>query len=101
MRMMLTAKIPHEQFNKAVRNGTAGSILARIMEDAKPEAVYFTEQGGYRTAILIINVETASQIPYFAEPWFLSFNADCHFQPVMSPDDLAQAGLDDLGKKWN
>ena len=100
MRMLLTANLPHEPFNTAVRNGTAGATLARIIEDAKPEAVYFTEQNGLRTAILVINLERASQVPTFAEPWFLSFNADCHFQIVMSPEDLAQAGLDDLGKKW-
>src|SRR5260370_42451720 len=100
MRMLRTANIPHEPFNTLVRNGTAGATVARILEDAKPEAVYFTEQNGKRTAILVINLESASQVPSFAEPWFLSFNADCHFQIVMSPDDLAQAGLDDLGKKW-
>ena len=57
MRMLLTAKIPHEVFNTAVRNGTAGATLGRIVEDAKPEAVYFTEHEGHRTAILVINLE--------------------------------------------
>ncbi len=100
MRVLLTATLPIEPFNTAVRNGTAGETLSRILEDSKPEAVYFTELDGHRTAILVINLERASQIPAFAEPWFLSFNANCQFRIVMSPDDLAQGGLDSLGKKW-
>ncbi len=100
MRMLLTATLPLEPFNTAVRNGTAGEILNRIVGDSKPEAVYFLENDGCRTAILVINIERASQIPAFAEPWFLSFNANCQFKVVMSPEDLAQAGLDELGKVW-
>ncbi len=47
-----------------------GKILAAI----KPEATYFTEIEGQRTALLIVNLETASQIPSIAEPFFLNFN---------------------------
>jgi len=100
MRILLIVSIPHEPFNSAVRNGTAGATLARILEDLKPEAVYFTEQDGRRGAILVVNLEQPSKIPSLAEPWFLSFNADCQFRVVMSSDDLKQAGLDELGKKW-
>ena len=35
-----------------------------------------------------------------SEPFFLTFNASVEFHVVMSPDDLAQAGLDALGEKW-
>ena len=100
MRMLLTVDMPPEPFNTAVRNGTAGATLNRIIEGAKPEMIYFTEQDGHRGAILIVNVEDASQIPAFAEPWFLSFNADCKFRIVMTPEDLGRAGLDQLGKEW-
>ncbi|HSE38251.1 MAG TPA: panthothenate synthetase [Blastocatellia bacterium] len=100
MRVILTVTFPLEPFNTAVRNGTAGETLNRILEEAKPESAYFTEMNGNRGAILVINIERASQLPAFAEPWFLSFNANCQFRIAMSPDDLAQAGLDELGKKW-
>ena len=100
MRVILRVTLPLEPFNTAVRNGTAGETLNRIIADAKPEAVYFTEIDGARTAILVINIERESQIPAYAEPWFLSFNAQCRFRIAMSPEDLAQAGLDELGKKW-
>ncbi|MGH6812145.1 MAG: hypothetical protein ACREDM_07295 [Methylocella sp.] len=100
MKMLLTVEIPHEPFNTLVRNGTAGQILQRILEAIKPEAVYFTEQDGARCGIFLINVQSASDIPKFAEPFFLSFEADCKFRIVMSPEDLQKAGLDELGKKW-
>jgi hypothetical protein len=98
--MLLQVRIPHEQFNAAVRDGTAGAKLNRILEETKPEAVYFTERNGQRGAVVIVEVADASRMPAFAEPWFLTFNADVEFQPVMSPDDLKRAGLEALGKKW-
>jgi hypothetical protein len=100
MRMLLNIRVPHEPFNSLVREGTAGPTIAKILEDAKPEAVYFTEQNGTRGAVLIIDVAKPSQVPAYAEPWFLKFNADCEFRIVMSPNDLKDAGLEGLGKKW-
>ncbi len=101
MRMLLNVKIPNEQFNKAVRDGSAGRKLRSILEEIKPEAVYFTEQNGRRGAILIIDMADPSKIPSFAEPWFLAFNADVEFRIVMTPQDLEKAGLEELGKKWS
>ncbi len=100
MRMMLNVRIPHEPFNTAVKEGTAGQTIGRILEEIKPEAVYFTEQNGTRGAVLIVDVANPSQVPSLAEPWFLSFNADCEFRIVMLPEDLEGAGLDEIGKKW-
>jgi hypothetical protein len=100
MRMMLTASIPHEPFNTLVRENKAGQIINRILEELKPEAAYFTEQHGMRCAVLIVNVADASRVPSFAEPFFLNFKADCRFRIAMTPADLGQAGLDDLGRKW-
>ena len=68
MRMLLQVKLPHGEFNAAVREGTAGKKLNRILEEAKPEAVYFTEYSGQRGVIMIIDLKDASEIPAFAEP---------------------------------
>jgi hypothetical protein len=100
MRMILQVNIPHDKFNVAVKDGTAGAKMKKILDDTKPEAVYFTEYNGQRGAILIIDIKDASQIPFYTEPWFLTFNADCHFHIVISPEDLGKAGLEALGKKW-
>jgi hypothetical protein len=99
--MLLNVKFPNEQFNEAVRDGSAGQKLRRILEEIKPEAVYFTEQNGQRGAILIIDLPGPSKIPSVAEPWFLAFNADVELRIVMTPEDLLKAGLEELGKKWS
>jgi hypothetical protein len=100
MRILLTVTIPHEPFNTLVRAKKAGPIIKRILEELKPEAVYFTEENGTRGAVLVIDVAEPSRIPSFAEPFFLNFHADCRFRLVMSPEDLERANLDDLGEKW-
>ena len=100
MRMLVHVKIPHEPFNSAVRNGSAGKTIERILAETKPEAVYFTEYDGRRGAIMIVDITDPSRIPALAEPWFLSFNADVSSHIVMSPEDLGRAGLDALGKQW-
>jgi hypothetical protein len=100
MRMLLEVKFPHETFNAAVRDGSLGKKMQRILDEIKPEAVYFTEMDGTRGAILIVDLKDPSKVPSIAEPFFLQFNADCKFRIVMTPDVLAKAGLEALGKKW-
>lgn len=100
MKMLLTVEFPHEPFNAHVRSGKAGEIIGRILETIKPEAAYFTEQDGTRCGIFLINVQNSSDVPSFAEPFFLNFQANCKFRIVMSPEDLQKAGLEALGKKW-
>jgi len=100
MRMLLHVKLPTREFNAAVKDGTAGIKLKRIMEELKPEAAYFTEMGGTRGAIMVVELADASKVPALAEPWYLLFNADVEFRVVMTPADLEKSGLDQLGKKW-
>ena len=100
MKMLFSAEFPHEPFNALVRNGSAGKLLFSIIEDLKPEAVYFTEQDGKRGVFLVIEVAGASDIPRISEPFFLKLNADCRFRIVMTPKDLEKAGLETLGIKW-
>jgi hypothetical protein len=100
MKMLLNVSFPHDVFNAAVKDGTAGSKLNRILEATKPEAAYFTEQNGQRGAVLIVDMPDPSKLPALVEPWMLTFQADIELRPVMTPDDLGRAGLDELGKKW-
>jgi len=100
MRMLVHAKFPLEPFNTAVRNGSAGKTIEKILGEIKPEAVYFTEYDGRRGAIMIVDVPEPSAVPSIAEPWFLSFNAEVTFHIVMKPEDLGRAGLDAIGQKW-
>jgi hypothetical protein len=48
----------------------------------------------------VIDVNNPSDVPFFAEPFFLNFQASCKFRILMSPEDLQRAGLEELGKKW-
>ena len=100
MRMIMNVRIPHEPFNTLTKEGKSGEILKNIIQELKPEFIFFTEQGGTRGAVAIIDVNDASEIPSFSEPFFLNFNADCEFRAAMSPEDLGRAGLEDLGKKY-
>jgi len=100
MRILVRVTLPIEPFNTYVKDGSVSAKMKRILDDLKPEAAYFTELGGRRSGILIVHMESTSQIPSIAEPWFLTFNANVEFHPIMLPEDLAKAGLDALGKKW-
>lgn len=100
MQIIMHVKIPHQQFNSAVADGTVGQKINRIIEEARPEAVYFTEYDGKRGAIMVVNLDDSAKIPSLAEPWFLLFNADVEFHVAMTPSVLEQAGLDQIAKKW-
>ncbi len=100
MKMLLIIRLPNEAFNAAVRDGTAGAKTRTILEEMKPEAVWFTEMKGQRTVVMITEVDRPASIPRLAEPWFLTFNAKVEFHAVMGLEELREAGLDELGKKW-
>ena len=93
MRMLLRVSIPVEEGNAAVKAGTLGSTIERILADLKPEAVYFfADDNGNRSGSIVFDLKDSSGIPAVAEPWFLAFNAKVSFRPVMNLQDLAAAG---------
>jgi len=101
MRFFINIKFPHKPFNAAVRDGTVGTKLKRILDAIKPESVYFTNQNGQRSAIMVIDAPDASKIPALAEPWLLTFEADVEFHTALTQEDLIEAGLEDIGKEWS
>jgi hypothetical protein len=93
MRMLLRVSIPVEEGNAAVKAGTLGSTIERILADLKPEAAYFiADDDGNRSGSIVFDMKDSSQMPAIAEPWFLAFNAKVSLRPVMNPQDLAAAG---------
>jgi hypothetical protein len=56
MRYLVNVELPLEPFNTLMRNGTAGAAIGKILEDVKPEVVYFTEQDGSRGAIMVVDI---------------------------------------------
>jgi len=103
MRFLVKANIPVEAGNQAARAGKLGATIQSILADLKPEAVYFTDDNGQRTAFLFVEMNDASQIPAIAEPWFLGLNASIEIHPVMVPDDLARASgaMDAAAEKYS
>jgi hypothetical protein len=90
MRFLLKISIPVEAGNAAAKKDRFKAIQ-QILEEQKPEAAYFFQEDGMRTALLIVNMEDASQIAEIVEPWFLALNASIDCKPVMVGGDLQKA----------
>jgi hypothetical protein len=91
MRFLVKVNIPVKAGNMAAKAGKLGTTIQSILAELKPEAVYFTDDNGQRTAFLFLDMQDASQIPAITEPWFLAFNASIEIHPVMVPEDLSRA----------
>lgn len=102
MRMLMKVSLPIAEANAAVAAGTLGSTISSILSDLKPETAYFAEDNGERTGFIFVNLADSSQIPAFAEPWFLAFNAKVEFHPAMNLEDLKNAmpGIESAVRKY-
>jgi hypothetical protein len=92
MRFLVKAKWPVEKANHLARHGELGQTVQSIVKDSNPEATYFYTDDGQRTALMVIDLQDASELPRIAEPWFLAFNASVEFIPTMILEDLERAG---------
>jgi hypothetical protein len=88
MRCLLKIVIPVETGNQGIMNGTLPTTIEAILAEQNPEAVYFYEEDGKRTGLVVLDIKDSSQIPAIAEPWFLAFNARVEFHPAMNLQDL-------------
>ena len=92
MRMLMKVSLPVEKSNEVFKSGTFPKTMESILAEQKPEAAYFFANDGKRGGFLVVNMKDTSEIPAFAEPWFLAFNAHIELHAVMLPEDLAKAG---------
>jgi hypothetical protein len=102
MRCLMKVTLPVLEGNAAIADGTLASTIGSILADLKPEAVYFAEENGARTAFLFVNMNDSSQMPAMAEPWFLAFNARVELSPAMNMEDLKNAapGMENAVRKY-
>jgi hypothetical protein len=94
MKFIVEADFPLEPFNTYVRKGTAGQKIAEVLGAIKPEVIYFTDNGVGRGAVMVVELDSASQIPHVTEPLMLNFDASVHYRIAMAPEELQAAGLD-------
>ena len=88
MRFMLTFRVPPEEGNAAMKDGSFMSAFQSVVEELQPEAAYFTPIEGARGGYIVLNMEDASQIPALSEPLFLGLGATVEFHPVFTLDDV-------------
>lgn len=102
MRVMMKVTIPVDAGNEAVRNGSLASTMKAMLEDLRPESVYFTAVDGQRTGFIVLQMQESNEMVRAAEPWFLAFDADVEFHLAMTPEDLGKAGpyLEAAAKKF-
>ena len=51
-------------------------------------------------AIMIVDMQSTSELPKIAEPWVPTVEARIHARPAMTPEDPGTAGLEALGKRY-
>ena len=92
MRMLLKFNIPTPKGNETIKSGVIPNKLKQIIDELKPEAAYFAEEGGERTGYLFLDMSEPADLPRLAEPLFHAFNARLTVRPAMTIEDLAKAG---------
>jgi hypothetical protein len=95
MRTMMKVTVPVENGNKAIKDGSIGSIIETTMADIKPECAFFTVENGIRTAYFVFDFKDASDMPRIGERLFMALNAQVQFNPVMNLEELKK-GLQKL-----
>ncbi len=92
MRTLMKVKIPTAAGNEAIKNGSLPEIIGKALTTLNAEAAYFTTEDGMRTALIFFDMTDSSEIPSAAEPFFMAFDAQITFAPVMNADDM-RAGV--------
>jgi len=94
---MMRVTIPVEPGNAAIKSGRLPQLMGEAMARMKPEAAYFTADNGARSAYFFLDLRDQSDIPVYAEPFFMELNASIEFMPVMNADDLKK-GLSQISR---
>jgi hypothetical protein len=92
MRCMMKVEFPVDTANNAMCDGSFSKTMQSILDDMKPEAVYFIAENGDRTALIFFDMQDSSQMPAVAEPLFLAFGCGVTIVPAMTLEDLGKAG---------
>lgn len=96
MRMMLNVTFPTPKFNELARQGQVGVKLKQILDEIKPEAVYFGRgvANGSRGCVAIVDVSTPADLPRVTEPWYLAFDATVETTVCMTPEEVGKLDME-------
>ena len=100
MRFMLTFRVPMDEGNAGIKDGSLGQTLQTIVDELNPEAAYFGPIEGARGGYLVVNFDQPSQIPAIAEPLFLGLGATIQISPVLTPEELPTETLEQAAQKY-
>ena len=100
MRFMLTFRVPMDEGNTGIMDGSLGQTLEAIIDELKPEAAYFGPIDGARGGHLVVNFDDPSQLPAFGEPLFLGLGATIQIYPVFTPDEMPTETLQQTAQKY-
>jgi hypothetical protein len=97
MKFLLRLRMPTEHGNKMLQDPNFPKKLEGILNQIKPEAVYFSPMDGERGIYLVVNLPSADMIATIVEPLWMTFNCKLDLEPLMELADL-QKGLQNLKK---
>ena len=100
MRFMLTFRVPMDEGNAGIKDGSLGQTLETIIDELNPEAAYFGPIEGARGGYLVVNFDEPSQIPAIAEPLFLGLGATIQISPVFTPEEMPTQALEQAAQKY-
>lgn len=95
MRTMLKCSLDVNVSNQALLNGTLPGIIEKLMGITKPEAAYFTADGGTRTLYVFFDMKESADMPPIGELMWINLGGKVEMQPVMNADELKK-GLSNL-----
>ncbi|WP_326798256.1 hypothetical protein OG946_25050 [Streptomyces sp. NBC_01808] len=96
MRVLLTAQMDTEKANQAITDNTLPKTMSSLLEQVKPESVFFGAKDGVRTVFIVFDLKEPSDMPSVAEPLFQELGAKVTVMPVMNFDEV-RAGLQKYG----
>jgi hypothetical protein len=92
MRMMLRAVMDTPTGNAAIRDGSMGEAMGRVVEMLHPEATYFAPQDGKRACFMVFDMTDPADLVRISEPFFMDMQATVTIVPCMNLEDM-QKGL--------
>ena len=88
MKFLVRLHMPTEHGNRMLQDPNFQNKLEDMLNQIKPEAVYFTPVEGERGIYMIVNLASADMLARTFEPLWQALNCKLDLTPVMELSDL-------------